>query len=281
MEVAVLGTGLMGTGMARSLLRAGHDVRVWNRTPDRAEPLRHDGATVARDPQDAVRDAHAVITMLFDADAVLDVVTGIDLPDGCVWVQSSTIGIDGTRRVVELAQDRGLTVLDAPVLGTRGPAAEGALVVLVSGDEQAAAAVQPVLDAVGRATVDAGPELGAATALKLVCNAWVGTVTAALGQSMALADGLGLDPRLFLGAIAGGPVDMPYAHVKGAAMLADEYPAAFTVDGVVKDLDLIRDAAARAGVPDTVLAATRDLFARTSADGRGHDDMAAVRTAFR
>lgn len=281
MEVAVLGTGLMGTGMARSLLRAGHDVRVWNRTPDRAEPLRRDGATVARDPQDAVRDAHAVITMLFDADAVLDVVTGIDLPDGCVWVQSSTIGIDGTRRVVELAQDRGLTVLDAPVLGTRGPAAEGALVVLVSGDERAAAAVRPVLDAVGRATVDAGPEVGAATALKLVCNAWVGTVTAALGQSMALADGLGLDPRLFLGAIAGGPVDMPYAHVKGAAMLAGEYPAAFTVDGVVKDLDLIRDAAARAGVPDTVLAATRDLFARTSADGRGHDDMAAVRTAFR
>lgn len=281
MEVAVLGTGLIGTGMARSLLRAGHNVRVWNRTADRAEPLRRDGATVARDPQDAVRDAHAVITMLFDADAVLDVVTGIDLPDGCVWVQSSTIGIDGTRRVVELAQDRGLTVLDAPVLGTRGPAAEGALVVLVSGDERAAAAVQPVLDAVGRATVDAGPELGAATALKLVCNAWVGTVTAALGQSMALADGLGLDPRLFLGAIAGGPVDMPYAHVKGAAMLAGEYPAAFTVDGVVKDLDLIRDATTRAGVPDTVLAATRDLFARASADGRGHDDMAAVRTACR
>lgn len=281
MQVAVLGAGIMGTGMAQSLLRAGHQVCTWNRTPDKAEPLKQQGATLAHSPQDAVRDAEAVITMLFDADAVLDVMAGIDLPAGCVWLQTSTIGIDGIRRVVELAQQRDLSVLDAPVLGTKAPAAEGKLVILVSGEEQVAAQMQSVFDAIGSKTVYAGAELGAATALKLVCNAWISTLTAALGQSVALADGLGLDPRLFLEAINGGPVDMPYVHVKSAAMLAGDYPTSFAVDGVVKDLDLIKAAAAQAGVTDAVFTAIREMFARTSAAGRGDDDMAAVYTAFR
>jgi 3-hydroxyisobutyrate dehydrogenase len=281
MQVAVLGTGIMGAGMAQSLLRAGHQVRVWNRTRDKAEPLKQQGATLADDAQDAVRGAEAVITMLFDADAVLEVMAGIDLPEGCVWVQSSTIGIEGMRQVVEHARQRDLRVLDAPVLGTKTPAAEGKLVVLVSGQQQVVAQMQPVFEAVGGKTVHAGAEPGAATALKLVCNAWIGALTAALGQSVALADGLGLDPRLFLEAIDGGPVDAPYVHLKSGAMLADDYPTSFAVDGVVKDLDLISAAAAQAGVTDAMLTAIREMFVRTSAAGRGADDMAAVYTAFR
>jgi 3-hydroxyisobutyrate dehydrogenase len=281
MQVAVLGTGIMGTGMTRSLLRAGNDVRVWNRTREKAVPLERHGAVVADSAQDAVRDAEAVLTMLFDADSVLDVMADIDLPDECVWLQSSTVGVEGTQRVAHLAGDRGIAVLDAPVLGTKGPAFEGKLVVLVSGEPQATERMQPVFDAIGAKTVRAGDAVGAATALKLVCNAWIGTLTAALGQSVSLAEGLGLDPRLFLEAIEGGPVDMPYVHVKSPSMLEGEYPTSFAVDGVVKDLDLIRDAAARGEVSDTLLNAARELFARTSENGRGDHDMAAVRTAFR
>lgn len=113
-------------------------------------PFTAGGATVARDPQDAVDGTDAVITVLFDGDAVLDVMAGVDLPAGCVWVQSSTVGLDATQRVADLAGDRGWAVLDAPVLGTAGPAADESLVVLVSGDPRAAAAAAPVIDAVGR-----------------------------------------------------------------------------------------------------------------------------------
>lgn len=282
MQIAVLGTGIMGTGMARSLLRAGHEVRVWNRTAARAAPLEQDGATVAATAGDAVRGADAVMTMLFDAESVLEVVadTAGDFAAGSVWVQTSTVGLDGTRRVARLARDHGLTVLDAPMLGTKTPAEQGKLVPIVSGDPQVVERMQPFFEAIGAKTVYAGEELGQATALKLVCNAWIGTLTAALGQSLSMAAHLGLDPALFLEAIRGGATDMPYAHVKGSAMLAGEYPTAFALDGAVKDLGLIRDAAHEAGVPDGLLAAVAGLFEEASANGYGEQDMAAVHTAF-
>lgn len=282
MQIAVLGTGIMGTGMARSLLRAGHDVRVWNRSAARAEALEPDGAAVASAAGDAVRGADAIVTMLFDADSVLEVVAGTadDFAADSVWVQTSTIGLEGTRRAAQLARDRGLTLVDAPMLGTKTPAEQGKLVPIVSGDPHVVERMRPVFDAVGAKTVYAGGELGQATALKLVCNAWVGTLTAALGQSLSMAAHLGLDPALFLEAISGGATDMPYAHLKGSAMLAGEYPTAFAVDGAVKDLGLITDAAREVGMPDELLTAVAGLFGEASARGFGGQDMAAVYTAF-
>ncbi|UFN46125.1 NAD(P)-dependent oxidoreductase [Nocardioides okcheonensis] len=280
MRVTVLGTGTMGAGMARSLLRAGHEVTVWNRTASRAEPLAADGARVAADAADAVASAEAVVTILFDTVSVLEVMTDVSLPQGCVLLQSATIGVDGTERVVALAGERGWLLVDAPVLGTKAPAEQGALVVLAAGEDAAVDAARPVTDAIGARVVRAGTRPGEAARLKLVCNAWVASLTAAVGQSVALAEALGLDPRLFLDAIEGGAVDTPYAHVKGAAMLAGDYPPSFAVDGVRKDLALIRDAARASSTDDRLLTAVLDLFEATSAAGRGADDMAAVRTAF-
>ncbi len=281
MQVAVLGTGIMGTGMVGSLAREGHDVAVWNRTRARAEELAGDRVTVADDPQQAVSGAEVVVTMLFDAGAVHDVVRDLELPEGCVWVQSSTVGLEGTRQLADLAAERGLVLLDAPVLGTRQPAVDGTLVVLVSGEESAVSRAQPVFDAIGRLTITAGTAPGAATALKLVANAWIATVTAALGQSVALAEGLDVDPRLFLAAIEGGPVDMPYAHAKGETMMAGDYPTAFAVDGAIKDLGLIRAAADEAGVSSSLASAVLALYEATAASGRSGEDLAAVREAFR
>lgn len=280
MRVTVLGTGTMGAGMARSLLRAGHEVTVWNRTASRAEPLAANGARVAADAADAVASAEAVVTILFDTVSVLEVMTDVSLSQGCVWLQSATIGVDGTERVAALAGERGWLLVDAPVLGTKAPAEQGALVVLAAGEDAAVDAARPVTDAIGARVVRAGTRPGEAARLKLVCNAWVASLTAAVGQSVALAEALGLDPRLFLDAIEGGAVDTPYAHVKGAAMLAGDYPPSFAVDGVRKDLALIRDAARASSTDDRLLTAVLDLFEATSAAGRGADDMAAVRTAF-
>jgi 3-hydroxyisobutyrate dehydrogenase len=141
-------------------------------------------------------------------------------------------------------------VLLRAVLGTKKPGAEGALVVLAAGDPDLRARDEPVFDAIDSETVWVGNQVGLASALKLVCNAWVGTITAAVGQSMALAAGLGLDADLFLTAIKGGATDTPYAQVSGAQILAEEFPPPFALDGAIKDLDLILAAADEAKIND-------------------------------
>lgn len=280
--VAVLGTGTMGTGMARSLLRNGIAVRVWNRTGARAQALAADGATIAESPVDAVAGADVIITMLYDAASVLDVM--IDAapavtPDA-VWLQSATIGLEGTTQAAALAQATALRMIDAPVLGTKEPAEQGTLVMLVSGDRTALDGLQPVLDAISVRRVWAGDLPGQAMALKLACNAWIASITAATAQSLTLASGLAVDPQLFLDAIAGGPADCAYAHLKGGQMMAAEFAPSFELDGLSKDVGLIADAAGRAGVDTTLLDALGEVYRRAGELGHGKEDIAAVIRTF-
>ena len=148
-RVAFLGTGIMGAPMARNLLNAGFQVRVWNRTPDKARVLAAEGAELAETPADAVRDAAFVITMLIDGAAVLAVMgqAAESVPDGAVWLQTSMVGND-VARVAGLAQDHGITFVNCPVLGTRDTAKDGRLVVLASGAGDILDRAQPVFDAI-------------------------------------------------------------------------------------------------------------------------------------
>ncbi|AUH38960.1 3-hydroxyisobutyrate dehydrogenase [Streptomyces sp. CMB-StM0423] len=283
MKAAVLGTGVMGAGMARSLLREGVEVTVWNRTPERAQPLAADGARVAPSAAEAVRDADAVLIALYDADAVLAVL-GDALaasPGDTVWVQTATVGPEGTRGAAELAAQAGRTLVEAMLLGTRQPAETGRLTLLTAGDPAVFARIEPLTAAISVKTVWTGPEVGAGTALKLACNAWIASITAAAAQSLALAGALGLDPKLFLAAIEGAPADCGYAHAKGEGMLAGSYEPQFALDAALKDVDLIDGAARAAGVDTTLLAALRGLYGEASAAGHGRDDVAAVYTSFR
>jgi 3-hydroxyisobutyrate dehydrogenase len=278
MKVALVGTGLMGAGMARSMHRTGLDVTVWNRTRAKAEPLAEDGITVADSIGEAVGNAEAVVTMLFDADAVLSVTPELvdSLGPNSVWMQSSTVGPDGMTRIAKAAGEAAL--LDAPMLGTRQPAEQGRLVPIVSGDPRLVERVRPVLDAVGTKTVVAGETLGKASALKLACNAWILSITAATAQSVALAGSLGVDPAQFLEAIDGGPTNSPYAQIKGRAMMAGDFSPAFGLDGGRKDLTLIAEAAR--GIDRSLLDGVRRLFDEAAKKGHGGDDLAAVYTAF-
>ncbi len=281
-RVAVLGTGVMGVGMAHSLQRAGHSVRVWNRTQDKARPLADDGAEVCESAADAVRDVDAVVLMLFDTTAVIDVLRNASeaAPAEAVWLQCSTIGVDGAQQVGSVAAELDVRILDTPVLGTRQPAENGELVVLAAGEPALREQVDAVLDAIGSRTVWVGAQFGNASALKLVCNAWVVSLNAALGQSLALAGALGLDPRAFLDAISGGPVDTPYAHAKGRLMLERDFPVSFALDGVRKDLDLIRTAMSAKDVPTVIADALQQVYDAAADGGHGADDMAAVSTFF-
>ena len=279
MRVAVLGTGLMGAGMARSLRRAGLAVAAWNRTRSRAQALAEDGVAVAGSVAEAVEGADAILTVLFDVDAVLGVTPEVvaSLGPNSVWLQSSTVGVEGIARVAEKA---GAThLVDAPVLGTREPAEQGRLVPLVSGDPRLIERVRPVLDAIGTKTVVAGERIGQASALKLAANAWVLSLTAAVAQSVALAQSLDLDPGLFLDAIDGGPTNAPMAQLKGKSMVAGDFAASFALGGGAKDLHLITDAAG--GIATDLLDGVRTLFDRAADAGHADDDIAAVVDALR
>jgi 3-hydroxyisobutyrate dehydrogenase len=277
-KVAVLGTGIMGAGMARSLARAGLEVAAWNRHAEKAQPLAADGITVTVNAEEAVAGAAVVVTMLFDAASVAAVMAdALDaMADGAVWVQTSTVGIDGTAELAELARAHGVGFVDAPVPGTRQPVDEGKLTVLAAGPVDLRDTVTPVFDAIGAKTVWVGEEPGAGHRLKLVANAWVLSVVAGTAQSIALAEGLGLDPQLFLDTIAGGAMDAPYVQLKGGAMIAGDYPPAFAVDGAHKDSGLIGEALRSVGTDDRLMTTVNALFTDAVAAGRAGEDMAAV-----
>ena len=275
--VTVLGTSTMGAGMVRSLRRAGIPVRMWNRDPDKARALTDTGAEAFDTPEEAVAGAGVVLTMLLDADPVLEVIRQAAPAPGTIWLQCSTVGIEGSDRIAAAAQELGLVLVDCPVLGTKKPAEDGALVMLASGPEDARGTIAPLLDAMGSKTLWLG-EAGAGSRLKLACNAWVFMVTAGVAQSVALTRALGLDPRDFLAAIDGGPLDSPYVHVKSTNMLDEDYPVSFGLTGAAKDARLIVSALQESGVSDRLTAAVLETM--ESAIGRlpdpGAVDMAAV-----
>jgi 3-hydroxyisobutyrate dehydrogenase len=275
--VAVLGTGIMGAPMARNLAAAGFTVRAWNRTREKAQPLVDDGITVTDTAAEAADGADIVLTMLFDGDAVEQVMRDVlpGMGEDAIWLQMSTVGAAAADRLVALAREHGVGFVDAPVAGTKQPAEQGTLLVLASGDEALRERVQPLFDVVGQRTVWVGPA-GSGSRLKLVVNGWVLAAVTALGEALALAEGLGLDPALFLDTIKGGGVDMAYAHLKGSLVLAREFPAAFPVSGAVKDAGLVVDAADATRVRAEVAKAARQMLARTSELGHADEDMAAV-----
>jgi 3-hydroxyisobutyrate dehydrogenase len=279
MTLAVLGTGIMGAAMARNWLKAGRQVRVWNRTRANAEPLAADGAVVAGSPAEAVAGAEAVVTVLFDAAAVAGVMRAAapGLAPGTLWLQLSTVGADGADELAGLARELGLVYVDAPVLGTRGPAEQGKLTVLASGPEEVRGRVEELAAPIAAKVTWLG-EAGRGSRAKLVVNSWVVSATAALAQSAALADALGVD---FLPLITGGPLDWPYAQVKYPLMRRRGYPAAFPAEGAAKDARLVGELAAAVGVDSSVVDAARELLDEAVARGLGEDDMAAVYEAVR
>ncbi|GAB6901089.1 NAD(P)-dependent oxidoreductase [Kineosporia succinea] len=275
--VALLGTGTMGLGMGLNIARAGLSLRAWNRTPAKAEPLAAEGAVVAASAAEAVEGADVVVTMLFDADSVASAIGAAagSLKPGTTWIQTSTVGVEGHDRLAALAREHGLVLVDAPVLGTKGPAEQGALTVLASGPDSARPVVTPVFEAIGSRTMWVG-EAGAGTRLKLVANGWVLTVLDGVAQSLKTAEAFGLDPALFLEAVKGSAVDAAYVGLKGRAMLNDSYEPSFALSGAVKDAGLIVDGARAAGADPAFVAVALEHLARAERAGHGDKDMGAV-----
>lgn len=278
-EIAVLGTGRMGAPIARNLLAAGFGVAVWNRTPGRARELAEAGARLAASPADAAGSADVVLTMVADGDAVAHAMRGPEgavsaLRPGSVWIQMATVGVDWTERFSALAHDHALEFVDAPVSGSDGPARDAQLVVLASGTDAVQPRVQPLFDAIARRTLWLGPA-GDGTRLKLVLNTWLASIAEAMAETLAFTGALGLRQELFLEALAGGPLEAPWATGKGRAMLAREFTPGFALRLALKDAHLAIEAGRAYGLelPLTAALARRWELAITA---HGDDDIASV-----
>jgi 3-hydroxyisobutyrate dehydrogenase len=281
-RVAVLGTGIMGSAMARNLISAGLGTTVWDRSPAATAPLAAAGALVAASPVEAVRDAGMLITMLPTAEVVNEVMFagGVveALAEGAVWAQMGTIGVKETTGIAsQLAQLRSdVMFVDAPVSGSKGPAEAGQLLILASGPPAAAAVADAVFSAIGRKTVWLG-EAGQGSRMKLVVNAYMSILIEGVAEALELAAQLGVDDAKLAEAIEGGPLDAPIADAKLHKMVQGDFAPEFPLEWALKDVDLAIGLAGADGLP--LLAALSRQWRAAVDAGHGRDDVAAARLA--
>jgi 3-hydroxyisobutyrate dehydrogenase len=269
----------MGLPMARNIANAGIDVRAWNRSREKAEPLAEDGVEVLDTAAEAASGATIVLTILSDADAVTSAMEGADgglggTEPGTTWLQMSTIGIEGTERCAILAEENELALVDAPVVGTKQPAEQGKLTVLASGPDELREQCGPIFDAISQKTVWLG-EAGTGTRMKLVINSWLLSLVEGLAETVAFAEGIDVDPAQFLEAIAGGPIDNAYAQVKGKMMIERSFEPAFKLELAAKDARLVAEAAQRHDLDLPMLDAIRSQLEEAARE-HGEADMAAT-----
>jgi len=280
--VAVLGTGIMGSAIVRSLLRAGLRTVVWNRSAPATAALAEAGARRASSAKEAVRSARVVITMLPTAEVTRAVMLegGVveAFAERAVWAQMGTIGVSATletaAKVRQLRPD--VLFVDAPVSGSKGPAARGQLVILASGPGEAESIVRPAFSAIGRKTVWLG-EAGQGSRMKLAVNAYLAILIEAVAETLELADRFSIDHGKLAEAIEGGPLDAPLAGAKLHKMEIGDYAPEFPLRWALKDVELALGAAG--AEPPPLLAALSPHWRKAVEAGLGEEDISAVRRA--
>jgi 3-hydroxyisobutyrate dehydrogenase len=280
--VAVLGTGIMGSAMARNLVAAGLPTAVWDRAEAATAPLGKAGARVAASAAEAAADAGVLITMLPTGDALGSVMfdggAAAALRPGTVWLQMGTIGLTATAdvadRIGKMRPD--VTFVDAPVSGSKGPAERGELLILASGPRDAARIAGPALDAIGRRTVWLG-KTGQGSRLKLAVNAYMSILIEGAAEAVELAAELGVDESELAQAIEGGPLDAPIADAKLHKMQRGDFAPEFPLEWALKDVDLAIGASSSNSLP--LLAALSRQWRAAVAAGHGREDVSAARLA--
>lgn len=279
-KIAVLGLGIMGSGMARQLLAAGFDLSVWNRSADKATALGEAGARIAATPADAASDADIVVAMLADDSVSRAIWTGEDgalaaMKPGTVAIESSTLTGDW---VFELARDaaaKSIRFIEAPVTGSRDQAAQGQLRFLVGGDADALDTARPALEAMGGAIVHLGP-VGSAATVKLANNYLCGVQAASLAEAIALFEKHGLDVEQAMSIITDGAPASPMVKGVGRRMLDRDYQPHFLVPLMAKDLGYAAQALSDVGITSAIAKAARQRFIDADAAGEGQRDIAAI-----
>ncbi|MDE3186169.1 MAG: NAD(P)-dependent oxidoreductase [Acidobacteriota bacterium] len=279
-RVAILGLGTMGMGMARNLLKAGFSVAAFNRTHAKGAPLAAAGARIAGTPAEAASDADVVISMLSDDDASRSAWTGeqgalAGARPGAVLVESSTVTPAWIAELAGLAAARGLSLLDAPVTGSRVQAEGGQLNFLVGGDAAVLERARPVLAAMSKEIVHLGP-VGSGARMKLINNFLCGVQVASLAEGMAWIERSGLDREQALKVLCNGAPGSPLLNALSARMAAASYDVNFLLSLMRKDLSYAGADAATLGVELRTAKSAEERFVEAAAAGYADKDMSAV-----
>jgi 3-hydroxyisobutyrate dehydrogenase len=285
LRVAVLGLGTMGMGMAKNLLKAGFPVSVYNRTRAKAEQLGAAGAYIADTPADAARNAEVTISMLSDDDASRSTWTGAQgslqgTKPGTVIVESSTVTPAWIAELVQLSSKHNLSLLDAPVTGSRVQAEGGQLTFLVGGDAGVLERVRPALAAMSKEIVLLGP-VGSGARMKLINNFLCGVQVASLAEGLTWIERSGLDREQALKILCKGAPGSPLINAISARMVEGTYDVNFLLSLMRKDLRYAGSDAATVGVDLRAARAAETRFADAASAGYADKDMSAVIEPFR
>ncbi|MEM6632664.1 MAG: NAD(P)-dependent oxidoreductase [Bacteroidota bacterium] len=280
MTIGFIGLGIMGSRMAENLLNAGHQLKVYNRSKEKAESLLQKGATWASNPQELAQDVEVLITVLAHPAAVEALALGeagflAHLPKGSIWLDSSTVNPSFSRQMAQEAQQRGILFLDGPVGGSKNQAADAQLVFIVGGPEAALETCRPLMETMGQRIVHVG-ENGMGSSLKIVLNYLLGISMTAFAEGVSLGKALGIPEATLLNVLIGGPVAAPFLARKKEAMETGNYSPEFPMQWMQKDMHLASLTAFEKGIPLPVGNAAKELFQMAVKSGRGEQDFSAV-----
>jgi 3-hydroxyisobutyrate dehydrogenase-like beta-hydroxyacid dehydrogenase len=275
-----LGLGIMGTEMAGNLLKAGNTVHVWNRTPARCDTLEKLGALPERSPAAVMSACDITFAMVSDPAASKDLCFGEQgvlsaMKTGKAYIDVSTIDPETSSEICESVEVRGGRYLEAPVSGSKKPAADGTLVFLCAGDKSLYDEARPALEVMGKRSFYFG-EVGRGAQAKLLNNMIMGVMMTALAEGLALAAEVGLDPARLLEVLAEGAVANPMFALKGPLMSAGSFSPAFPLKHMHKDMRLALEMGTGHLRALPVSAAACGTFARALDAGDGDKDFCAV-----
>jgi 3-hydroxyisobutyrate dehydrogenase len=279
-NVAILGLGTMGSGMAANLLKAGFSLSVYNRTASKAQTLVDQGARLASTPAEAARGASVVISMLADDVASRKVWLGEGgaleaVSEGVTLIESSTVSPAWIAELAALAGKRGTNLLDAPVTGSRMQAEAGQLSFLVGGSDAALDGAAPVLKAMSKEIVHLGP-VGSGAKMKLINNFLCGVQIASLAEGLTWIERSGLDREKALSVLKSGAPGSPLLGAISARMVSQNYTVNFLLSLMTKDLLYAQSEAASLNVDLKTAEVARGLFEAAITQGFGDEDMSSV-----
>lgn len=284
MKLGFIGLGAMGAPMARNLLKAGHEVAVWNRSPGRVDPLVEVGARRADSPADAASGTQATILMVTNAEGVQEVLFGDKgvaqgLPAGAAVINMGTIGAVATTRIAEKLDDLGFRMLDAPVAGSTPVAAAGELDIMVGGDEQTFEELEPVLAVMGEKISHLG-EVGSGARMKLINNLIMGANMAALAEGLALGEAAGIPVEKQLEVLLGGGAASGVAQRKSGNLISGSYEPQFKLSHELKDLYYALELGRDLEDPLPITALVSQIYNEGMRE-HAEDDMSAVAEVYR
>jgi len=279
-RIGFLGLGTMGAPMAANLAKAGFGLTVWNRTAAKMEPFVRLGAKAGKGPAHVAAEVDIVITMVSQPMDVEQVVLGQDgvvdgIKPGAVLIDMSTVSPATSRKLAGAVTTKRAEFLDAPVVGSKGPATEGALVILVGGLPTTLERCRPVFSAMGKTVIHAGG-VGMGSALKLATNLMLAHLVSGFAEGLLLVQRAGIEPKRYLEVLEASTFRSPWYQTKGVGMLKRDFSAHFALKHMRKDLRLMGELADETGAAVPITKAVEQLFAASEAAGKGDLDYSAI-----